>query len=246
MAKYQRPVCVLTKTISQKDVVSPIKVKFHKVTDPKDVILEWQEKPPFDPPYKMVICSYQGSARGCDKVGVNDFKTICADTDVCEYCTGHPGAFGLGIMEKNIQTFIKKTDTALKDMPDEAIYYVDYIYHGNNINPDDILSIADMEDLWGKDMDQPLICIEHLKVSADMVTVYQKKDNTLKITLPNGISLMKFKATEEECYKLQNQGFGYAELNIIGKANRNEWMGHISPQIFIEQYEIIDSDKYIF
>ena len=41
MAKYQRPVCVLTKTISQKDVVSPIKVKFHKVTDPKDVILEW-------------------------------------------------------------------------------------------------------------------------------------------------------------------------------------------------------------
>ena len=67
-----------------------------------------------------------------------------------------------------------------------------------------------------------------------MVTVYQKKDNTLKITLPNGISLMKFKATEEECYKLQNQGFGYAELNIIGKANRNEWMGHISPQIFIE------------
>lgn len=67
-----------------------------------------------------------------------------------------------------------------------------------------------------------------------MVTVYQKKDNTLKITLSNGISLMKFKATEEECYKLQNQGFGYAELNIIGKANRNEWMGHISPQIFIE------------
>jgi len=42
-----------------------------------------------------------------------------------------------------------------------------------------------------------------------MVTVYQKKDNTLKITLPNGISLMKFKATDEECYKLQNQGFGY-------------------------------------
>jgi hypothetical protein len=42
-----------------------------------------------------------------------------------------------------------------------------------------------------------------------MVTVYQKKDNTLKITLPNGISLMKFKATDEECYKLQNQSFGY-------------------------------------
>ena len=118
-------------------------------------------------------------------------------------------------------------------MPNEAIYYVDYIYKNKNINPDDILSIANMEDLWGKDVDEPLLCIEEIQVSSDMVTVYQKKDNTLKISLPNGISLMKFKASDEECYKLQNQGFGYLELNIVGRANRNEWMGNVSPQIFI-------------
>lgn len=38
-------------------------------------------------------------------------------------------------------------------MPNEPIYYVDYIYHGTNIKPNDILSIAEMEDLWGKDID---------------------------------------------------------------------------------------------
>jgi hypothetical protein len=38
-------------------------------------------------------------------------------------------------------------------MPDEAIYYVDYIYHGSNVKPEDILSIANMEELWGKDID---------------------------------------------------------------------------------------------
>jgi len=54
-----------------------------------------------------------------------------------------------------------------------------------------------MEDLWGKDIDEPFLCIENLKVSSDMVVVYQKKDNTLKITLPNRISLIKFKATDE-------------------------------------------------
>ena len=90
-----------------------------------------------------------------------------------------------------------------------------------------------MEDLWGKDVDEPYLCIEKLKVTSDMVTVYTKKDNTLKITLPNGISLIKFKATEEECYKLQNQGFGYLELNVIGRANKNEWMGNVTPQLFI-------------
>ena len=131
-------------------------------------------------------------------------------------------------------------------MPDEAIYYVDYIYHGNNINPHDILSIANMEQLWGKDIDEPLICLENIKISSDMVTIYQKKDNTLKISLPNNISLIKFKATDEECQKLQNQGFGYLELNVVGRANKNEWMGNISPQIFIQDYQIIDSNKYIF
>lgn len=50
----------------------------------------------------MTITSYQGSARGCEKVGITDFKQICADTGVCEYCTGHPGAFGLGIKKENI------------------------------------------------------------------------------------------------------------------------------------------------
>ena len=90
-----------------------------------------------------------------------------------------------------------------------------------------------MEDLWGKDVEEPLVVIEGLKVTEDMVTVYQKKDNTLKISLPNGISLMKFKATDEECQKLQNTGFGYLELNIVGKANQNEWMGNISAQLFI-------------
>ena len=78
MAKYQRPVCVLTKMIEKEHC----------------------------PPYKEInnynIIFYQGSARGCDKVGINDFKTICAETGVCEYCVGHPGAFGISIKEKNI------------------------------------------------------------------------------------------------------------------------------------------------
>ena len=75
-----------------------------------------------------------------------------------------------------------------------------------------------------------------------MVTVYKKKDNTLKIILSNGISLMKFKATDEQCEMLQNSD-GYYTLDVIGRANKNEWMGYISAQIFIEDYEIIDYEE---
>lgn len=245
MAKYQRPVCILTATIEQKEITGPVKVAFIPKEDyNKKPILEWEE-PPFDPPYKMIVKSYQGSARGCEKVGITDFKKICADTGVTEYQTGHPNAFGLGILQKNIQTFISKTDAALKEISDEAVYYVDYIYEGNDIKAQDLLSIADMEEIWGKDVQEPFLCIQHLKVSADMVTVYEKRDNTLKITLPNGISLMKFKATTEQCYKLQNTP-GYYEMNIIGRANKNEWMGNITAQLFIEDYQIIDSKEWFF
>ena len=235
MAKYQRPVCVLTKVIEEKTVESKEGL----------ACLDWLEETPFDPPYKVIVTSYQGSARGCEKVGINDFKSVCAGTGVTQYQTGHPNAFGLGILQKDIPVFIAKTDAALKDMNDEVTYYVDYIYEGNEVSDDDILTIADMEDLWGQNVSEPLLCIEHLKVSADMVTVYQKRDNTLKISLPNGISLMKFRATDDECYKLQNTP-GYYEMNVVGRANKNEWMGNVTAQIFIEDYQIIDSKEWFF
>ena len=210
MAKYQRPVCILTEARDQNGV------------------------------------SYQGSARGCDKVGVVMFKDICAATGVCMYTAGHEGAFGLGIKQKDIQTFIEKTDAALKDMSDETIYYVDYIYKGANVKPQNILDIASMENFWGKDVDEALVAIENLKVSADMVTVYNKKDITIKISLPNNISLMIFKAKDSDVEKLQTNNVGYIEINVVGKCNANEWLGNVTPQIFIEQYEIIDSNKYFF
>lgn len=210
MAKYQRPVCILTEVRDQNGI------------------------------------SYQGSARGYDKTGINNFKDICMDTGLCMYTAGHEGAFGLGLLEQNVEAFIAKTDEALENISDEAIYYVDYIYKGRDVNPQNILDIASMEKFWGKDLDEALVAIEDLKVSADMVTVYNKKDITIKITLPNNISLMIFRAKENDVEKLQTNNSGFVELNIVGKCNANEWMGNITPQIFIEDYEIIDSNKYIF
>lgn len=189
---------------------------------------------------------YSGSARGCSIAGVDDFKQICLDTNEIEYAVGHPNAFGLSIKEENIQSFIDKTDTALKDMSDEAIYYVDYIFEGQNCNPQIILDIAEMDDYWGSEIDEALVAINELKVTKNMVTVYRKKDNTLKITLNNGVSIMKFGASDELCEKLTDKNTGFVEMDICGKCNANEFRGLITPQIFIEDYNIIDSSKYYF
>ena len=228
MAKYQRPCCVLTKVEEEIEETSYIKV------------------------------SYQGSARGCDKTGIINFKDICEQTGCIMFAEGHQGAFGLGIYSHTIGVddetqgntiihFIEETDRILKDMNDEAIYYVDYIYEGENVNPEHILDIARLNHLWGKDIDEPLIAIQGLKVKTNMIELMSPDNKpTLKITLPNKVSLIKFGSSEEECDSIYPTYSGYTELNIVGKCNKNTWNGWTTPQIFITDYEIVDRVKYAF
>ena len=229
-AKYQRPCCILTKIID---------------VDPTQTFISQNENT-----LNVVSCGrvlYQGSARGYELTGLTNFKDICDEAGV-EWTAGHQNAFGLCIAEDKINYFLTTVDSMLCNLgiSTEPIYFVDYIYTGNDVNPDDILSIAGLKSLWGKDFQEASIAIKDLKVSANMVNVYRKSSNTLKITLSNGVCLMKFNATEEECQRLENQKGAYIQLNVVGKCHINEWLGNYTPQIFIDEYEITGEGKYLF
>lgn len=189
---------------------------------------------------------YQGSARGYEMSGVTNFKDICDATGCVNWTAGHQNAFGVSINVDKIDEFLEKTDAALANMTSEPVYYVDYIYNGADVNPQDILAISDLSNLWGKDLDEAMVAVKDIKISKDLVTVYRKTSNTLKITLPNKVSLMKFNATDEECEMLENQTGAYIQMEIVGKCHKNEWMGNVSPQIFIEDWEITGQGKYLF
>lgn len=223
MAKYQRPCCILTKTELIRE----------------DIILT--SNPPQQ--YKEIV--YQGSARGCDKTGINNFKDICVSTGVVSMAEGHQGAFGLGIPKNQISLFLEKTDDILKDVSDEPVYYVDYIYNGVDVSEQNILDIASLSDLWGKDIDESMIAIESLKITKDMLTLMSPdKKPTLKITLPNKVSLIKFNSSQEEYESLSSDG--YVEIELVGRCNENKWMNYINAQILIEDYNIIGKSKYCF
>ena len=72
MAKYQRPVMVLTRNENQEIV----KIAYNKKGDP--LISFWTKS----------SVTYEGSARGCDKIDLTDFKEICTETDLTEYLIG--------------------------------------------------------------------------------------------------------------------------------------------------------------
>lgn len=228
MAKYQRPVCILTKV------------------EHKEQVLKQNSELPWDQYEQIITYSYAGSARGYEKTGITDFKAICTETGVCNYAQGHPNAFGISINEENIPIFIEKTDEILSKINNEVIYYVDYIYDSYNINSNNILDIANMEYLWGKDISEPYIAIKNVKIKPEDVTIYDKRGYTIKINTDSDITLLKFRATEQDCDVFQTNNTGYIEVNIIGRCNRNEWNGFVTPQIFIQDYEVIDGNKYYF
>lgn len=189
--------------------------------------------------------NYQGSARGCDKTGITNFKDICESTGETIFTAGHQGAFGLGIAADKIKIFLQKVNNILKDVNDETVYNVDYVFNSNNIIPMIILDIANMDNYWGKDIEEALVALEKIQITENMVTLMSPdKFPTLKITIPNKISLIKFGSSQEEYESFISTGIITA--NFVCKCNKNEWNGNIAPQLFIEDYEIINNQKYFF
>ena len=54
------------------------------------------------------------------------------------------------------------------------------------------------------------------------------KKPTLKITLSNNLSLIKFGSSQEEYEKLYSD-LGCVTINIVGTCNLNVWNGNINP-----------------
>ena len=94
-------------------------------------------------------------------------------------------------------------------------------------------------------MDEPLIAIENIRVSANNIFRCGEKKETIKIVLPNGIELIKFKSSDEE-YQLLYSDLGCVIINVVGRCGINTWAGETTPQILIKDFEIAKKEKYYF
>lgn len=193
--------------------------------------------------------SWEGSGRGYDKSELKDFKQFCQDSNLIIYAEGHKNAFGFGILDEDFKNFINYSNNKLKDFDFSPMYTVDFIFHNNDLVGQDILDIAQLKPLWGQGVEEATIAVEGIKVSSNVLTLMSKDKNpTLKITMPHqilNVSLIKFKSSEEEYNNLYTDS-GYVTINIVGKCERNIWNNNISPQIIIEDYEIVDRAAYYF
>ena len=189
---------------------------------------------------------WEGSGRGYDKSKFDNLREFLKDSELVMYAEGHANALGVGITDANFTQFVNYSNHALADFDFTPCYKVDFIFHGDDFRGKDIVEIAELKSLWGQGVDEPLVAIEHINLHKDnIVLMSPDKSPTLKITLPNGTSLIKFKSSQEEYEKLHSET-GCITINVVGKCERNIWNGIVSPQIIIEDYEIVGEQKYYF
>ena len=189
---------------------------------------------------------WEGSGRGYDKSKFDNLREFLKESDLVLYAEGHANALGVGIADINFNQFIEYSNQALADFDFTPCYKVDFIFYGDDFRGSDIVEIAELKSLWGQGVEEPLVAIEHINIhNGNVVLMSPDKSPTLKITLPNGTSLIKFKSSQEEYEKLHSET-GCITINVVGKCERNIWNGIVSPQIIIEDYEIVGEQKYYF
>jgi single-stranded DNA-specific DHH superfamily exonuclease len=186
---------------------------------------------------------WEGSGRGCSGSNFEDFKGFLNQSGYINWAEGHANAFGASFNDAVVNDFITYSNFQLKDIDFSPCYKVDFIFDANNFSSFDILEIANLKSIWGQGIDEPYIAIENIKVTSK--NLYLMKSNTLKIVLPNGMSLIKFRVSDEE-YKALYSELGCVTINVVGTCERNVYNGIISPQVTIENYEIVSKSEYYF
>ena len=189
---------------------------------------------------------WAGSGRIFSQSNFTTFREFVDASGYFEYGQGHQGAFGAAIRDDQVDAFTAYANEKLADFDFTPKYYIDLVYTANYLTVADIMNIASFDNLWGQGVEEPFILIENIRLTKDNVALL--KGTTLKITLPadgQDISLIKFGSSNEE-YESLCSDLGYVTINVIGHFQKNIWNGNISPQILIEDYEILGRAVYYF
>lgn len=189
---------------------------------------------------------WSGSARNCESSKIQNLRQECLDSNLFTLAQGHASAFGAAFLDENAEAVRRYFNEHFASFDFTPYYFVDFEKNANNFDPDIILTISEYKYLWGTEVKEPKIAIKNINVTKDNIVLMSKDKNpTIKITLPNGIALLKFKSSEEEFENLFSKS-GCVVIEVVGTCAINEWNGKITPQIFIENYNIIKRQEYFF
>ena len=192
------------------------------------------------------IIEYAGSGRNYSNSKLEDFRQFCLDTGLVQLAQGHASAFGCIIEANQFNDFIEVTNNQLLTFDFSPCYYVDLEVSADQLTDQDVFTIGNNAELWGQGLDEPLIAITDIKITKDSIQYLGNDKKTLKITFPGRkTNMIKFHVKDEE-KELLNAQDGTLTLIAIGKCTLNHYNGNVTPQIMLEDFDIVNRKKWDF
>ena len=183
----------------------------------------------------------QGSARTNNNFkALSNFKSYLENSGFFEYVAGHEGAFGLGIYEKRLPSFLNYVNTNLSDSDFENCYTVDYILDANNDNKNLLFTLASHPEYFGNHIDEIKIIVKNIPLS-NVMAMGANKDS-MKISCKD-VDYIRFKDAD---FVSEIMSYRTDLLTIYGRVNLNLFAGRVSIQVFIDDYELVSNNKYDF
>lgn len=187
----------------------------------------------------------KGSMRGRGESELKDFKEFLLKSGYMEYVEGHANAAGFSIKVNDIPKLYEYANKELANINfNEGFYEADFVVNGNcSYLNDMILDLARGKDFYGQNCAEPIIISENITIDTAAIQTIGTNKDTLKFVF-NDITYIKFKA--KDLINELAQHNGKISITVAGKGNINSWGGKETPQIFIEEIEINEMDKYGF
>lgn len=181
----------------------------------------------------------KGSIRNVSDCELSNLKAFLNESGYFEYVQGHANAAGCCIDDAQLHAFHEYANEALANINfNEDVYDVNFArtMYAKDLSAL-IFDLGSHPEVWGQGNPEPLIYVSELYLDKSDIQIIGAKQDTVKIE-KNGIAFMKFRALDmidelNRCNQIK--------LNVVGKANLNNWGGQITPQLFIESYELVDS-----
>lgn len=158
----------------------------------------------------------------------------------------HSQAFGFSIKEKNIPKLLAYANVKLLGINfNEGVYEVDFIVCGNYSKLKELIFdlTKNNGECFGQFNPEPSILVKDITLKPSDIKIVGSSKNVINFTF-NNIKYVMFKA--EKIIEELNNHKNKINLTLIGSANRNEYMGNVSPQIIVSDMEIKDNSLFDF
>lgn len=180
----------------------------------------------------------KGSLRGLNDSPLESFKNFLDQSGLFTFTAGHDNAAGCGILDKNLGAFHEYANKELADINfGENWYEVNFERIAADKDIADLIDdLTQHDNIWGQHNNEPMIHVTDINITSADVQIMGKNQDTVKI-FKNGVAYMFFKCKDRiDDFKK----FRQMKINVVGRANMNEWMNNFTPQIFVSDFEVSD------